>query len=91
MPSQQQIDEEEIHDRLARSHFKVPVSELKDNFNVVYGSFEIEGGEIIPIQSVLFNGAIENKMIDGIIKKSKESGYAKSFNLKIDDVFSGQA
>jgi hypothetical protein len=66
------------------------VSELKDSFNVVYGSFEIDEGEIIPIQSVLFNGAIEHKMIDGIIKKSKESGYCKGFNLKIDDVFSGQ-
>jgi hypothetical protein len=29
-------------------------------------------------------------MIEGIIRKSKEAGYAKGLNLKIDDVFSGE-
>ena len=64
--------------------------ELKNNFNVIYGSFTIVGGQVNHKIGVLKIGPVEQKMIDGIIKKSKESGFAKGFNLKIDDVFSGQ-
>ena len=47
VPTKQQLNEEEAHDRLARSHFKVPVEELKTNFKVLYGYFRIEAGRAI--------------------------------------------
>jgi hypothetical protein len=68
----------------------VPVSELKNNFNVIYGSFAIEGGQVNHREGVLKIGPVEQKMVEVIVKKSKESGYAKGFNLKVDDVFSDE-
>ena len=58
--------------------------------NVIYGSFAIEGGQVYHREGVLKIGPVEQKMVEVIVKKSKESEYAKGFNLKVDDVFSDE-
>ncbi len=65
------LDEAYVHDRLIKSHFKMPANELKANFRVVFSLFSIKKGKVIHTKPVLQASIVEQKMLDGVIAKAR--------------------